>query len=275
MTNPVRFSLIAALALSVAFGLLGISCETTSTRNRGSLSDAMEAARDDHEGDRDVPDERRDDGIFWHRDRDRDRNRDRYRDDEAETDQGAAVGPSLEFTDLTFGVRGGPSLADGSDIVTNSDGDIFVGASVGDRWVLDLYAGFKVAAPEEGSDLDASVRDPIVFLKAGAEGRFSPFPKAAYLSPYLLGGIGGYVMVWSFENPLESGGETIEDDSLGGLLLSAGVGIDLVRAKKFRAGIGLIGDSYLFGAVTSRGFTNDVFGYYNSARLVGEVAFRF
>jgi hypothetical protein len=179
------------------------------------------------------------------------------------------------LNDLTFGVRGGPALADGSDILTTSDGDIFVGASAGDRWFLDLFAGFKVASPEDGSKLDASVRDPIVFLKAGVEGRFSPFPKATFLSPYLLGGIGGYIMVWSFENPLESGGETIEDDSLGGLLLSAGIGIDLVRLKRFRAGIGVIGDSYLFGEVTSRGFTNDVFGYYNSARFVGEVAFRF
>lgn len=267
------FAPILASALAVA---LLSSCMTSPVRHRGNLSDAMEAARDDHKGDRTVNDDhRRDEPDRDYIERQR-REREREREMENDQDlQGTGASPSISLSDIHFGFRGGSSLTNGSDIVTTFDGDLLLGIPVSKSVELDLFAGLKVAKAEAGSDLDASVKDSILFLKAGLEGRYAPFPKRTVFSPYLMGGLGAYGMFWSFRNAVKSEGDVIQSDSLGGLLLYAGLGADLVRTKRLRIGLNLIQDAYLFSDVTSQGFTNDVFSSYGSARLVGEISYRF
>jgi hypothetical protein len=255
--------------------MLALSCVTSGgSRHRGRLSDAMEAARDDHEGDRTVNDDHRRDEP------DRDymvrQRHDREREMENDQNRGSAgASSSLKVNDIRFGIRGGNGITNDSDIVTTFDGDLLLGMPLSKNLELDLFAGLKVAKAEEGSDLDASVKDAIFFLKAGLEGRYAPFPKWKIFTPYLIGGLGGYGMFWSFRNAITAGGDVIESDSLGGLLLYAGLGADLVKTKRLRIGLNLIQDGYLFSVVTSQGFTNDVFGSYGTARLTGEIAYKF
>jgi hypothetical protein len=272
---PLVFAPMCALALAVS--LFSLSCATSGgTRHRGNLSDAMEAARDDHKGDRTVNDDHRRDepdrDYIARQRRESEREREMERDQDL---QNTGASPSLNVSDIRLGFRGGAALTNGSDIVTTFDGDLLLGIPLSKSLELDLFAGLKVAKAEEGSDLDASVRDSIVFLKAGVEGRYAPFPKRTIFSPYLMGGLGGYGMFWSFRNAVTSGSEVIESDSLGGLLLYAGLGADLVKTKRLRIGLNLIQDAYLFSAVTSQGFTNDVFSSYGTARLMGEITYKF
>jgi len=153
-----------------------------------------------------------------------------------------------------------------------ADGDILAGGDVSPNLEVDLYAGFKVTRAVPGSSLDASVKDPQLFLKAGLEGRYSPLPDWPVLSPYLSAGMGGFYMGWNFRNAVYSGYDDITSDSIGGVLLHVGAGIYLLRLERFRIGIAARPELYLFGMVTGEGFDNGYFDYFDSITVIAEMA---
>lgn len=245
-----------------------ISCTTSPERNRGSLSDAMGKARDDSTKPRTVPNPRRDPEP----------RRDPFPETSDDQDTGAPIFlPAFDGGNgnIVFGVRGGGELYSDTSIKTYFDADIFIGASISRCVEVDLFAGLKGAYPEKNSSLDASVKDPIVFLKAGLESRYVPFPDLAFFCPYVSAGIGIHSMFWSFENALTAGSETIASDSLAGIILTSGIGIYPVNSHKFRVGISINPELYVFGAVTNQGFNNDYFNGFGSIRVSAETTVKY
>jgi hypothetical protein len=255
---------IAVLSLAVP----AASCSTTPTHYRGSLSDAMEKTKDDHEGERSVPDMQRpqekpypgEQPVY-----------NSYQQPES-TYSGYSDDDSYSPAEFWLGVRGGNGNYASMDMEPLADGDIVAGGEVSENLEVDLFAGFKVTRAVAGSELDASVKDAQLFLKAGLEGRYSPLPAWPVMSPYLSAGMGSFFMGWNFRNPLVSGSDTISSDSITGFMVSVGAGIYLLRLEHFRVGMGIQPEMYLFGTVTSEGFDNDYFGYFDSIKYIAEIA---
>ncbi len=257
----------AALAALCAAALL-VSCTTTSNRDRGSLDDAMNKARDDAPGDRTVPDEPRYPDNGWPRSDDT---------PDSPPDNNIVFSADMNAAPIKgwVGYRGGKALAPDQHIETSFDNDVFLNFPATRRFDFSLYAGFKTANPVKDSSLDASVKKSLVFLKAGLEVRFSPFPDFKFMSPYVFAGLGGYYMGWDFRNPVHSGTDTIESDAVGGTVLTAGAGVYLLNLENFRLGINIMPENYLFGPTTQQGFDNDYFTYFNTVKVMGEISIRF
>lgn len=257
---------VASLCVAVlAIATLSVSCSSTPTHYRGSLSDAMDKSRDDYEGDRTVPDAQR--APAYQQPEPYPAN-DYYRSAEAVPMLGGASGP----TEFWIGVRGGNGYYASRDMEPLADGDVLAGGEASANLEIDLYAGFRVNRAVAGSSLDASVKDPLLFLKAGIEGRYSPFPDWPLLCPYLSAGMGGFYMGWNYRNAITSGFDTITSDSIGGVVLHAGAGIYILRLERFRLGLAARPELYLFGMVTQEGFDNDYFDYFDAITLTAEIA---
>lgn len=252
---------------TLAFAMLSASCSSTPAHYRGSLSDAMDKSRDDYEGDRTVPDAQRTPTYP------QPEPYPAYDYGESATAASVLDGASGP-AEFWIGVRGGNGYYTSRDMEPLADGDVLAGGETAPNIELDLYAGFRVNRAVSGSPLDASVKDPLLFLKAGIEGRYSPLPDWPVLSPYLSAGMGGFYMGWNFRNPLPSGDGPITSDSIGGVLMHIGAGVYIVRLERFRVGIGIRPELYLFGMVTGEGFDNDYFDYFDVITVNGELAIR-
>lgn len=268
------------LWLSVALLLIAAlytSCVSTPERSRGSLSGAMDTARDDNGADRSVPDYNRNPPPNSIPDPNERLPERPSADSPGGNDKGSSGSVSAlsgEPLRLWLGLRGANATASDHEIQTLGDCDIFIRGEVTPKVDITFYAGMKVANPVSDSDLDASAKDGLLFFKAGMEGQYMPFPDWKILSPYVFAGVGGYTMFWSFQNSLTAGGEIITGDSIGGMLLTVGAGIYPVNLDRFRIGVNVIPETYLFGPVTQEGFDNDYFTIFNTLKLSVEMSFR-
>ena len=240
--------------------LLLASCTTSSPYNRGSLSDAMDKARDDYPDDREVETER-DKKPWWH-DEDDDEEiaaDDDYTGGSSAGQAGAAAGP------VYLGVRGGNAWRSSPYFDSLLDVELLLGYGEGEAEVL-VFGGLKFVEAKEESDIAESIDSGVIFLRAGIEGRYYPFGHLTFLSPYVLGQVGGLYMYWSFKNPIDAGTETIFGDAVGGMILAAGAGVNLIDTDDLRVGLSCIPETHLFTSETHKGFQNDVFDYYGTVR---------
>lgn len=277
MKRTIRHTTVLFCASLVLGAAILSSCATTPREDRGSLSDAMDKSRDDHEGSRRVPDRPRDpyprdpfprDTYPDRRDRPDGRQTSGTDDD---GDTSGAIEPING--EIFFGLRGGSSLAHTEDLERDADADLILGLGT-ERFDALLYAGFKAAEPIAGSDLDASIDGGLLFLRAGLEGRYLLFPETAFLSPYLGAGIGAFIMGWTFTNPLAAGTDLITGDSLSGCILSLSAGAYLARNDRVSLGVSIVPEVYLYDYVTAEGFDNDYFLPYSTVKIMGELLFR-
>ena len=266
----------AALYLAFAGALLLVACSSEPPVRRGSLSDAMDKSRDDYQGSREVP------SVPAYRPRPPSYDeRDDYRGSSIViTPSGAEAadrGPpsELELTPPYFGARAGRSPGMSGGFISLADADLVLLAEANDTVEGALYAGFMASTPRPGSALAESVGDSMLFLKAGVELRWTPFPDWLGMSPYLGGQLGGFALLWEYKNPLYSGGDTIRTDSLGGLHLSCGAGIYFLNLPGLKLGASVNPEAYLFGDLTSQGFDNDYFYPAGGIRVSTELLIRF
>ncbi len=244
------------------------SCTTSSPYNRGSLSDAMDKAEDDHEGSRRVPNDRDEPS----------RGRDSRDDDRYTQDTTSPQDEAVYYSDPFVGevyllFRGGNSWGGAPYFNSLFDGEVLIGGREDSLEVL-LFAGIKAVIAKESSEIYDSVDDGVLILRAGIEGRYYPFPDLQFMSPYLLAQAGGIYMYWSFKNPLEAGGDLITSDSVGGMMLGVGAGVNLIDKGGFRAGVSCIPETHFFYSETQQGFQNDVFDLYGNIRWAVDVGLR-
>lgn len=266
---PFRPFRVASFFLVAAFCLLSVSCVTGSYRDRGSLSDAMDKARDDNEGSSSVPDRPR----YPERDRDRYPERDRDRWVEEDRAASASSSPELNLSSFNYGVRGSTSFMASGDQGSDWACDLVLLAGLSESMDLDLFLGLKTVTPKTGSDIDLSVDGNLYFFRVGGDVSFYPLPERRFLSPFVTVGLGGFIMAWSFENALYSKSETIKSDSLGGAFLQCGAGLYLYRGERLRLSVGANPEVYFFGTMTTEGFNNDYFSPMGSVNARVELLF--
>ncbi len=257
-----KTTLIGILAVA-ALCAFAMSCTTSPYRNRGSLSDAMDKARDDHEGSRRVPD----------RARPPDYDSPPYRgagdgdyDGDNDVDSGSAGGGS-GVSDVRYGIRGSTAILSYGDCGPDWSADFVVSASGEGALSGAVFVGLRSVEPKAGSDLDLSVDGNLYFLRAGVEATYLPIPEMRVFCPYLTGGLGGFLMLWEYENTIIAGSERIDSDTLGGVLLFCGVGVYPYRGERLRLSVGLTPEVYFFGSVTNEGFDNDYFSPMTSVSV--------
>lgn len=248
------------------------SCATSSPYDRGSLSDAMEKSRDDYPDEREVPDERDDDAEWWDDDS-RDDGRRKQKDAPSSSDTEPARMAMSELHRYA-GVRGGAAFASGPYFDHLFDAEIFLAFPEGPA-EIQIFGALSGADVKPDSSVADSIEDTVVLLRAGAELRYMPIDTGGFFRPYLAARLGGLYMSWSFQNPLEAGSDTIFSDSVGGIFLGAGLGINLVDLDRFRLGAAVVPEVNLFGSETGEGFDNDVFSHYGTTRWVVESAIGF
>jgi hypothetical protein len=270
MKQKALTSTIILMALVASFTGACLS----SGRDRGSLSGAMEKSRDDHEGDRTVPDGRRDSEPDWDFPDFDDDDDDRwYSGNDSDEHGDMAIREPVNLDSTTWvSVRGSSDPVTTSDIAATANTEILIGLAF-KRSEIYLYCGAMVAFPREGSDLAASVEGMPTFVEFGLETRFKLFEGNRALNPWIGLGIGGFVMFWEFRNPLISGSDTITNDFLEGLKVSGGLGIYPVQTNSFRLGVNLMPEFYIYELVTYEGFDNDFFDPFFSVRLGVELSF--
>jgi hypothetical protein len=253
------------MILCLSFILL-TACTTSSTMNRGSLSDAMDKSRDDYEEEREVPDEEIPQAE----------EEDEYEEDDEEYEEADSYASSQNQTpsSIQLLIRGGDSFLGGPYFLGSGNGEILVGSTF-DHWAVYLSAGFNILRVNQNHQVSESIKDNPLALNAALEGRYYFFKELKVFSPYLLARIGGFIMFWEFENPLTAGDETIESDSLGGMILGSGLGIDFYRGDSFNIGAVVMPEWYIFGDQTSQGFTNDFFSSQGVTRWAVEAGYRF
>jgi hypothetical protein len=269
-SNSLRL-LFVVLSAILVFCLL--SCETVPDERRGSLSDAMNKSKDKNTGSRAVPEEPnpgygndpgRVPGTYPD-----------FPSDSANQDNNGKSLSAEPFDSslLFWGTRAGSTFSYSGDMGKDFDLDLVGGLAL-PNWEGLLYAGFKTVQPVAGSALDESVSGSLLFLRLGGELRYVPFDNREYFSPYLGAGVGGFIMGWEFQNALVGGSGKIYSDSLNGAVLSAAAGVYLVRNAHISLGVSVIPEVYLFGDLTSQGFSNDYFKPYSTIKFMGELLFR-
>lgn len=277
------FRLLRVMATLVLAASFYTSCVSAPQQSRGSLSNAMDRARDDNGADRSVPDNDRNLPPGTYPDPNErfpeppsansPDNRDPGNSDHGPADPVSSI--PVEPVRVWLGLRGANATGPDHEIKTLWDGDVVIRGDVTPHIEIALYAGMKVANPVSGTDLDASVKDALLFFKAGVEGAYMFFPEWRIFSPYVFAGAGGFTMFWSFQNPLTAGEDIITGDNIGGMLLTVGAGIYPLNLESFRLGINIIPETYLYGPVTQQGFDNDYFSVFNTMKISIEVSFRF
>ncbi len=257
--------------------LLGISCTTGSDRNRGNLSGAMEKSRDDYKEERVVPDEEED--PWFSEDREE---KDPPPSDPQSPDEGNPGSVDSEGTDLTEDpadlfllFRGGSSLYEGAHFENPLDLEVLLGTTRDSFLGYFLFGGLKTLTVRREDSLYDSIKPRPFMLQGGLELRYYPIKNWRYFLPYATGRMSGFILFWNYQNALIAGSDTIQSDSLGGLGLDLGVGIDLIQTDTFQAGIQLLPQSFLFGEETSQGFTNDIFDTYGNIRITAEAGMIF
>jgi hypothetical protein len=275
---------ILLLSLLILSGLVLQGCFGTSKNRRGKLSDAMEEASDEHEGERRVdtqpdPDDEDDDEIYIV---DVVSEPDGY----VETDS-AYYEPSpeqevdiIEDTKNTWlTIAGGTGLLREEDFYGLNHFNLALGTYLEERHYLELYAGLGSAPIQETSLLNESLDDGIVLFQLGLGYKFYTTPQHTFMGVYICAGLGYAYMRWSYKNPFEAmaydeygnelGMETISSDGVSGFEMYAGLGLNVVQTEKFQLGGEVLPGFIAWGGETSEGFDNDVFNtfYYTKLKI--------
>jgi len=267
MKNSSAFKSICMVFLVLFILVFFNSCATGPSQRRGSLSEAMDKARDDHEGSRTVPSKPvRPNPPENHPPR---RPPSTPVDDPQQADD---IKPKRkEPLHIWYGVRGGNSEIVSGDFGSRSDGDFLLSAHVDPQVKVALYAGYKAAYPRIGTNLHASIKDSLIILKAGLEMRWQPLPNLPIFSPYIGGQLGAFFMAWEFRNALSTPDGDISSDSLSGIHLACGFGAYILNLERFRLGASIYPETMLFAEVTNQGFDNDFFAPLGTIRLAVEL----
>ena len=263
------------LVLGITF--MSVSCTTGSDRNRGSLSDAMDKSRDDYKEERVVPDEEDDSWFFDDQDGRESPPEAPDSSEGGEVEQAGEAKSALseEPLELFLLFRGGSSLTGGLHFENPLDLEILLGTSRDTLLGYYLFGGLKTLRVRRDDSLYESIKSRPFILQGGLELRYYPVKTWIYFLPYLTGSMSGFVMFWNYQNALTAGSDTFKSDSLSGLGLDLGVGIDLIQTDTFQAGIQLLPQAFLFGEETSQGFNNDIFNTYGNIRITAEAGMIF
>lgn len=277
-----------AVFVALGLALILVSCASTPTQSRGSLSDAMGKARDDSE-DRSVPEKPKETRppatnrppVNNHpssNNRPPANQNPPHNDDPSSVEDDASYEqePIIDF-DGFFGFRYGYSPLVSKDIAYIHDSKIVLGGTLSPHLDLVLDVGFVLLSPNSDSTLAESLSKDsfaLTSLCAGFEFRYTIYPQLTLFSPWVGCGIDALIMTWHYRNALVAGSETISTDSLRGASLRPSLGFTIFESPSFAFLLYAQAEAYLFNEITQKGFDNDVFPEITNLQFGAEVHFK-
>jgi len=255
------------LTFIISLALLINSCSTTG-RKAGNLSDAMEKASDDHQGERkieavktDEPEEEKEEGFIQFSDS----------DDQAQTEL-------KPLNDLWFGVQFGTGVLSTESFYGISTFSLTGNQFFGERkaFGFEIEAGYSPLQTTETAEFDPADDELVQALDGGIFTLYGGFdlkyyltPKKTFLGNYYSAGIKVQSMFWSYKNQLVieeyddygsyTGTDIIKNDQLWGFDINCAAALNYIQLKHLILGIEFNPGIIIWGPETYQGFSNDVF----------------
>jgi hypothetical protein len=244
------------------------SC-SPSSRRAGSLSDAMEKASDDYQGERKV-------------------------DAVGETEEPEYIPADSTFIkfepareigedgkplkDLWLGLKFGTGVMNTESFYGVTSFAFLGNQFLDDKKSVSFDLGLEYSPlqttrttefdPEE-DEIVKALDGGVITLFAGMNFRYYTTPKHTFIGNYFSAGAGVKSMFWSYKNPIEikeydeygnyAGTETISGDQLWGFDINAALGLNYIQFKHFSLGIEFNPGLTIWGFNTYEGFSNDIF----------------
>lgn len=172
---------------------------------------------------------------------------------------------------LVVVLSGGPGLIQADELEAMGGFDIAFGGYFSERQRIELYSGLGWADIEETSTLDQAIKGNVTMASLGLRYKLFTTPRHTFLGHYFVAGLNYTWMFWSYKNRVQTDGETIGSDYIGGWEVSAGMGLHLVQTRHFQIGIEVLPSVILWESTTHEGFDNDVFDNPLMLKLRGTV----
>ena len=233
------------------------SCASTS----GNLSDAMDKASDDYEGERVVEsyeeEEDEEEEVY-------------YEEDDEDDNVSGFVSSSDSGTsslDLKFGISFGSGLLSSNDYYGLNHANAILGD--GEHSFFYFSGGFAWSPIQETSELSKSLDGSVKMLNVGIGYRGFTTPSYTFLGQYFAVGLNYNLLMWSYKNSIEkdvfdsygnyTGTSTINGDILNGVELYGEIGLNLFQTDGLDLGMSISPGVILWMGATGEGFNNDVF----------------
>ncbi len=273
-----RIKIVAFLSVFAYLYFSVHGCSHSHRRHRGKLSEAMEKASTDYEGDRRIstpeheyrdpvliPDV--DEQIISVPDRGPDMP-DTETEGQKQEDEHGFWYTEESDNDILYSLTGGTGVIKGEDFYEHKHISISVGKYLSENQRLEFFGGIGWAPVQETSDLDNSIEDGIILFVGGINYKYFTTPRYTFLGQYFLLGIALNEMFWHYENPIIVENENrIRSDHITGLELIAGLGVHIAQTKYFQIGAEVLPNIILWDFSTNKGFSNDVFGPFGTIKF--------
>lgn len=250
ISAKIRFFIILLFMLTVS------ACATVEPPYRGKLSDAMEVAADDFNGDRRLPVPESRSSV------------------ESETDAAAnlelmgSASPAVAETSQSdpevwyrnIMISRGLGRAFGGDYQDHSSVQLSAAGENQQSMQYEVYVGYEEVSLRTNSSLYPSIKGNLDILTAGMKLKHYYKPHSERVRPYLSGGAGGAYMIWSYRNPFTTtNGDIINSDNLSGFTLRVAAGIEYKPVKFMSLFAEASPKIHLWNERTGKGYDNDEF----------------
>ena len=260
------------ITIILMIGLLA-GCASSGGKRRGSLSDGVEKASDNNDGDRrvhttyDPPEPSHNYNDDYNRQEDRFLGGSSYNDD----DDGTFFINKPSF----FTLKLGTGLLSHEHFYALNGFTLETGWKVEDNGKFSFYGGVEHAPVKETDEFSSSLRDGTTIGRLGLEIKYLTSPDYTFLGHYFSLGLGTNLMGWSYKNPLVAwddygNEELIYNDMLQGYEIYIGTGVNIFNPYKVKLGTEVTAGVILWDWTTMEGFDNDLFSpfFYLKLRLL-------
>ena len=259
LMNLQRSSTLLLLPLLAA--LLATGCGSAHPAHGGKLSEAMEKASEDNNGERNV--EIRHDPVV--------------EEPIEEEDSASFIAQTIADIIVIIAEPRTPSPSSGTRhgwLALTTGGGLIdlretfghygiglrLGLPVSDRSRISFTGDLALAAVSRTSRLARSTDDPLMVMSGGVQYGYDASQTPSSSGLYFLFGLHARAMRWSYRNAVTAGSLTVREDELYGFGFSAGIGTELVQTSAFRLGIEALPSATFWFPTTQNGFENDIFG---------------
>ena len=237
------------------------ACGTTSSVQRGKLSEAMAKSSDDYQGTRNI-----------------ESNSQPYEPSQSVTDTESVIDSTdtsdthitlADNNDSSTGMFhiGSMSLSMGQGSISGKQYEdhsryyLSLGYKELEQYQFDLFAGYELIKMNSRETLIKSVGSDVAVLTLGVKLIHFFMPSSYPIRPYMQGGLAGSSFSWTYSNSFKVDNSIeITGDSVAGVSIHLGAGISFQPIDSVRITAEASPRLHIWGDTTDEGFENDIFG---------------
>jgi hypothetical protein len=249
-------------------------CFSAGKNRTGELSDAMEVASDDYDGEREV-----ETGFSPSS------NVDSIdaakmlvqKIDNNESNKKSSEKLTKEYSYSSLFFRLGSGVVSSNDYYGLNNCNVNLRFRDSKQGYSQFYLGYAFAPLQKTSKLSKSIKSGIKIFELGLEHVQFTTPPYTFLGHYVLIGFEYDILYWKYKNPFYADvyddygnviyQDLIKDDILSGIDIHIGSGFNLVQTWDFQVGAELVPGLKLWWFESYEGFSNDIFRPFFYAKI--------